>query len=233
MALTLPVNPSVSNATVGKDFLLSVNTGTVAVPVWTLVGGQRSASLSRTADEIDVSDKTTQGWKSAKAGLRSWSIDLDGTVILSDTGLAALEQAFMTGVEINVRLLYPDGSEQTGWGSVTEFSIESPHDGEATVSGTISGNGALGSRTPSISPLTADGDISSPADIVFSILPTTATVSTVKDGSTTLTVTTHYTYSAGALTIKSAYVATMSAGTHTIYVTTAEATLSVVLVIVE
>jgi TP901-1 family phage major tail protein len=149
MPITLPANPSVSSASVGKDFLLKINTGTVEVPVWTLIGGQRSASLSRSADEIDVSNKTNDGWKATKAGLRSWSIDLDGLVLLSDTGLAALEQAFMEGAEINVQLVYPDATTQTGWGSLTDFSMETPHDGEATIKGTISGNGAIGSRVES------------------------------------------------------------------------------------
>jgi TP901-1 family phage major tail protein len=146
MTLTLPENPSVSSASVGKDFLLKINTGTAGTPTWTLIGGQRSASLSRSADEIDVSNKTNDGWKATKAGLRSWSIDLDGLVLLRDTGLAALEQAFMDGAEVNVQLLYPDATAQTGWGSLTDFSMESPHDGEATIKGTISGNGALSAR---------------------------------------------------------------------------------------
>ena len=54
MAITLPVNPSVSSASVGKDYLLKINTGTAASPVWTIIGGQRSADLSRSADSIDA-----------------------------------------------------------------------------------------------------------------------------------------------------------------------------------
>ena len=197
MSITLPTNPSVSSASVGKDFifLLKINTGTAAVPVWTTIGGQRGASLKRTADEIDVSDKVSGGWKAVKAGLRSWGIDLDGLVVLSDVGLQALEQGFMEGVEINVLLLYPDGTVQTGWGSVTDFSLDTPHDGEATLKGTIGGNGELTVRTPSISPLTATMSLAAAADKVFSILPTTTAVATVKAGATTLELSTDYTYS--------------------------------------
>lgn len=147
MPVTLPANPSVSNASVGKDFLLSVNTGTVAVPVWSLIGGQRGSSLSRTADEIDVSHKTSGGWKSMKAGLRGWSIDLDGLVLLTDTGLEALELAFSTGVEVHLKFEYPDETYRTGWASVTDLSIDTPHDGEASLKGTLSGNGALSDLT--------------------------------------------------------------------------------------
>ena len=228
MGVTLPVNPSVSSASVGKDFLLSVNTGTVAVPVWTLIGGQRGASLSRSADEIDVSHKTSGGWKSVKAGLRSWSIDLDGLVLLADAGLAALEQAFMAGTEVNVQLLYPDGSFQTGWGSLTDFSMEAPHDGEASLKGTIGGNGPLSARTPAISPLTVTVSKAAATDQVFTILPASTTVSSVKNGASSLTLTTDYTYSAGTLTIESTYLGGLTVGVHTLAITTGDgATLSV------
>lgn len=141
--ITLPDNPSTQAAEVGKDFLLDVNTGTAAIPTWTLVGGQRNSSLGRTADEIDVSHKTSGGWKSVKAGLRGWSIDLDSLVLLNDLGFQVLEQGFAQGKELNVRLRYPDGTAKMGWGSVTDFSMDTPHDGEASISGTISGNGPL------------------------------------------------------------------------------------------
>lgn len=144
--LTLPTNPNVSSGEVGKDFILKINTGTAEVPVWTTIGGQRGASLSRSADEIDVSSKTSDGWKATKAGLRSWSIDLDGLVILNDTGAQALEQGFNAGKEVNLQLLYPDGTAQTGWGSITDLSLDAPHDGEATTKGTVSGSGALSER---------------------------------------------------------------------------------------
>lgn len=147
MAVTLPVNPSTSSATVGKDYLLSINTGTAEVPVWTLVGGQRGSSLSRTADSIDVSHKTSGGWKSTLAGMRGWSIDLDGLVLLTDTGLEALELAFSTSKEVHVKFQYPDLKYRTGWASVTNLSIETPHDGEASLSGTLEGNGALSELT--------------------------------------------------------------------------------------
>ena len=142
-AATLPDNPSTSNATVGKDYLLYVNTGTVAGPIWTLIGGQRGSSLNRNADSIDVSHKTSGGWKSSKTGLRGWSIDLDGLVLLNDDGIEALETAFNEGKEIQVKFEYPNKKYRTGWAAITDLSIETPHDGEASLSGTLEGNGSL------------------------------------------------------------------------------------------
>lgn len=146
MAVTLPDNPSVSNIEVGKDFLLYVNGGTVAVPVWKLVGGQRNSDLKRKRDEIDGSHKTSGGWKITKGGLASWSIDLGSLVILADEGFLLLEAAFDQNKEINIKLEYPDDTVQTGWGTLTSLDLSNAHDAEAQISGSISGNGALSAR---------------------------------------------------------------------------------------
>lgn len=233
MAITLPVNPSTSSASVGKDFLLNINTGTAGSPVWTIVGGQRSADLSRSADSIDVSHKTSGGWKSSKAGLRGWSIDLDALVLLSDAALPYLETAFQTGAEVNVQMLYPDGTVQSGWGSLTDFSLKTPHDGEASISGTIEGNGALADRAPAMTPLLVAGDKSDPVNVVFTITPTTSTVSAVKIDGVALTITTDYTYATGTLTIISTAIGALTIGNHKLAVTTGDgATLGAVITVV-
>lgn len=232
MAITLPVNPSVSSASVGKDYLLYINTGTALSPTWTLIGGQRSADLSRSADSIDVSHKTSGGWKSNKAGLRGWSIDLDALVLLSDAALPYLEKAFNDGAEIHVRLQYPNMTEQTGWGSLTDFSLATPHDGEASMTGTIEGNGALSSRSPSVDPVAATVSKASPADKVFTVAPSATTVSAVKIDSVAVVITSGYLYSAGTLTIKSATCGALTIGNHTIEVTTGDgATLIMILTV--
>lgn len=140
-----------SNATAGKDYLIYLNTGTSeAVPTWTLLGGQRSGDLSREADEIDASHKTSGGWKSTLPGLRSWSIDLESVYLKDDTGAKFLEKAFLVGKQVNVKFEYPDKSYVTGWGSVTECSLSTPHDDVATLSGTIKGDGALSELKPAV-----------------------------------------------------------------------------------
>lgn len=152
-AENLPKNPNISTATVGKDYLLMVNKGTYAVPAWTVVGGQRNSKLTEKADSIDVSDKSTGGWSSKLAGLKSWSIDLSGLVMLNDEGVDVLEVAFRAGMTVDVKLQYPDKSYQRGWAAITEFSKDVPHDGAATLSGTLEGNGPISEVTKdSVSP---------------------------------------------------------------------------------
>lgn len=137
-----------STATAGKDYLIYLNTGTTeAAPTWTLLGGQRSGDLNREADEIDASHKTSGGWKSTLPGLRSWSIDLETVYLAGDTGAKFLEAAFLAGKQVHVKFEYLDKSFVTGWGSITECSLSTPHDDVATLKGTISGDGPLSEQS--------------------------------------------------------------------------------------
>lgn len=137
-----------STATAGKDYLIYLNTGTTeAAPTWTLLGAQRSGDLNREADEIDASHKTSGGWKSTLPGLRSWSIDLETVYLAGDTGAKFLEAAFLAGKQVHVKFEYPDKSFVTGWGSITECSLSTPHDDVATLKGTISGDGPLSEQS--------------------------------------------------------------------------------------
>ena len=137
-----------STATAGKYYLIYLNTGTTeAAPTWTLLGGQRSGDLNREADEIDASHKTSGGWKSTLPGLRSWSIDLETVYLAGDTGAKFLEAAFLAGKQVHVKFEYPDKSFVTGWGSITECSLSTPHDDVATLKGTISGDGPLSEQS--------------------------------------------------------------------------------------
>lgn len=147
MSAILPDNPDQSVATAGKDYKLYVNTGTVATPIWTLIGGQRNSPLNQTADTIDVSHKGSGGYKSTIAGLKGWTIELDGLALLDDEGIDAIEYAYDNSKQVNIKFERPDLKYKTGWASVTEFSLEPPHDGEATISGSLEGVGPLSEWT--------------------------------------------------------------------------------------
>lgn len=142
---TFPTRNAKSNtATAGKDYLIYLNTGaTEENPTWTLLGGQRSGDLSRQADEIDASSKTTDGWKSTIPGLKNWSLDLESVYLAGDAGAKFLEAAFMACKQVHIKFEYPDKSYVTGWASITECSLSTPHDDVATISGTLSGDGPL------------------------------------------------------------------------------------------
>lgn len=132
-----------SMATQGKNYFIYLNTGTVAKPEWTKLGGQRGGSLSRKADSIDASHKDSGGWKVTLQGLKEWSIELDTIVMANDEAMQALNQAFLADQAVNLKFEYPNKSCVTGWASITEMSIDAPHDDVATYKGTLNGIGGL------------------------------------------------------------------------------------------
>ena len=113
-----------------------------------VVGGQTGASLSRSANTIDVSDKTTGGWASSLVGLKSWSISTDGFVSLGDEGQELLEKAFDNRETIlaEIRLGKDDdakGVTYEGLCVITELSNEFGQDDAVTFSLSLAGAGEL------------------------------------------------------------------------------------------
>lgn len=145
MSITLAKQTNTTaKATVGKNYFLYINTGESDTnPTWTKIGGQRSGSLARKSDTIDASHKDSGGWKTTLQGLKEWSIDLETVLMPNEEGLNALESAFLNDQLVNIKFEYPDKSYITGWASITELSLETPHDDLATYKGTLNGVGAL------------------------------------------------------------------------------------------
>lgn len=127
----------------GIDIMVSVNTGTAEVPVYTAVGGQRGATLNRSSETIDVSNKVSGDWRKSISGLKEWSVDADGLLALSDAGFAALETAFNDSEEVLIQIAKGTDLVYSGEAIITDFPIEAPYDDVATYSVSFTGTGAL------------------------------------------------------------------------------------------
>jgi len=132
-----------ANAVAGKDILLLVyddNDELLAI------AGQKSLTINRSADTIEVSSKDTEGgWKSNIAGMKEWSIDTDGLYIASDASMKKLAKAFADSdpVCLIVKNTKTDSYMFGGQAFITDFPLEAPYDDALTYSVTFSGNGAL------------------------------------------------------------------------------------------
>lgn len=132
-----------ANAVAGKDILLMVydDEGELLA-----IAGQRSLTINRSADQIEVSSKDTEGgWKSNIAGMKEWSIDTDGLYIASDDSMKKLSNAFSNSdpVCLVVKNVKTDRFMFGGQAAITDFPLEAPYDDALTYSVTFSGNGAL------------------------------------------------------------------------------------------
>lgn len=164
MALTenqlqnLPTNPDQSVAELGKDSLLYIDGGTNSKPDWKLVGGQRNSPINQSATSIDASHKTSGGWATNLAGIKSWTCAYTGLLIMSDDGLQVLEHCFRNDKQAHVKFVYKDGSYQTGWAAVTQFNKDTNYTSVATVSVTLSGVGAISEVTAAMTTPTTGGE---------------------------------------------------------------------------
>lgn len=124
----------------GCDVILKVDatSGASAKPI----GGQTGATLNRSAETIDVTDKTNNGWKESMAGLKEWSVDCDGFIVVDDAGIAALDTCFEERKIIYVELAIGN-SKFTGSGYIVDYPIEMPLDGAVSYSLSIAGASPL------------------------------------------------------------------------------------------
>jgi len=127
----------------GIDLLISVNTGTIAVPVWKVVGGQRNATLNRSTDEIDLTTKSSGGWHKGAPSVKNWSVDADGVLIKNDEAYEALLNSWRNDEQVNLKVVRANGITETGMATITDFPEEGPYDGEATYSMSFVGSGPL------------------------------------------------------------------------------------------
>lgn len=130
-------------ATTGCDYVIYVNTGTIAVPVWTKVAGQRGGSLKRSTAEADLTTKDSNNWHEGAPTIRSWSLDGDGLIIENDTGYGALKTAWANNEKVQVKLETPDGNTEIGMATITDFSGDFPYDAESTYTVSLVGSGSL------------------------------------------------------------------------------------------
>ena len=127
----------------GVNFKIYANKGTQEQPEYVSVGGQRGGKLNRSGDTVDVTTKDDNGWKASRVGLLEWSIDGDGILIDGDEAFGMLEEAFLSGEYVDVKI-----GDDAGWGFegkaiITDFPVEAPYDDALSYSMTLQGTGVL------------------------------------------------------------------------------------------
>lgn len=110
----------------------------------TVVGGQRGASLTMSADELDITDKNTTGYKKYLVGLKEWGISCDGLVVAGEAGYDALFNAFIAGNIVHVQLKKADDSfGYEGDMVVSSMDFDAQYDDALTYSCELKGAGDL------------------------------------------------------------------------------------------
>ena len=118
----------------GNDIKVSVGS--------TLIGGQQNCSINRETETSDTTTKDSGVWSEAEAIGLSWSVDLDGLVVVGDEGLKALETAWENLQQVDVK--YGTSTNyKSGRAIITSLSSNSPNKEKTTYSVSLQGVGAL------------------------------------------------------------------------------------------
>lgn len=137
----------------GVDVLLKVKVASTM----TALGGQTGATLNRSANTIDTTDKNSGGWAESMAGVKSWSVDCDAFVVLGDDALEALHTAFEDRVAIDVEIRVgandnADGYTYTGKVVITDFPEDFPQDDAVSISLSLQGASPLVRTVGTVTP---------------------------------------------------------------------------------
>lgn len=121
----------------------------IDTPTPKILGGQRSATLNRSAESLDATSKDSD-WKENLQGMKEWSVDADGLLIESDEAYDMLEEAFMDDGEVGVIITLPSGKKYSGNAVITDFPLEFPYDDLVTYTVAFTGNGPLEKETGTV-----------------------------------------------------------------------------------
>ena len=108
----------------------------------TLIGGQQNCSINRETETTETTTKDSGVWSESEAIGLSWSVDLDGLVVVGDEGLEALEEAWENLQQVDVK--YGSSTKyKTGKAIITSLSANSASKEKTTYSVSLQGVGAL------------------------------------------------------------------------------------------
>lgn len=126
----------------GLNIYLKVNTGTVAAPTWTKVGGQKDATFDRGAATIDTTDKDSGGDEEHLPSTRNWSVSFDAFLIEDNAGFLEVETAYDEGTLKQFQIITP-AATYMGTASVESLSISAALGDVSVASFSLKGSAAL------------------------------------------------------------------------------------------
>lgn len=109
-----------------------------------ILGGQRNATLNRSAEAIDATSKDTEGnWTETLQGFKSWGVECDGALVEGDEAYLKLEECFLESKSVGVIVELPSGTTYRGESSIADFPISLPYNDLVTYTISLQGNGPL------------------------------------------------------------------------------------------
>ena len=145
MAKTRAMRAEQGASLLGKNVLLFLNYGenaSEASPVWALIGGQRSADYSSSAEEIDTTDKTSDGYGDSEPGLKTAELTTEVIVKKGDETISAMQEAYEASEPVEILRYIEGGRSIRNWYTITSMEESAAHDDACILSLSLKGKGA-------------------------------------------------------------------------------------------
>lgn len=105
---------------------------------------QQGGTLTRASSPADVTNKDSAQDAEQINGIFNWEVSFSGVHDETKTGQEIMRDRWENKANVFVELVETGGAKtHSGQGQVTDWSLDIPHDGAVTYSGTIQGSGGL------------------------------------------------------------------------------------------
>ena len=144
MAAQRPIRPVIDKKLMGREVLVFLDFGEDATyddPVWSLIGGQRTADFNNSADSIDTSDRNSNGYGDSEPGMKTTEISMELIIKPSDPTIAQLYDAYNNNEAVDILRWVNGGRSTRNWYSITEMSESAAYDDASILTLTLSGKG--------------------------------------------------------------------------------------------
>lgn len=127
----------------GRAFVLKVGDGGDP-ETFTTIGGMRTTSLSINNEIVDVTNKTSAGWRELLGGAGVRSVTLSGAGVFTDSAAEMSVQAKMLAGSVdNYEITFESGDKFAGAFQATRLEYAGDHNGERTYSLRLESSGAV------------------------------------------------------------------------------------------
>lgn len=127
----------------GRAFLLKIGDGG-APENFTTIGGLRATSMTINNDVVDITNKTSGGWRELLAGAGIRSISISGSGVFTGSAAESLMRDHaLSGAIANYEVVFESGDKFSGAFYIVSLEYTGDHNGERTYALRLDSSGAV------------------------------------------------------------------------------------------
>lgn len=130
----------------GRSMLLKVDMTGLSPTVFTTVAGMRATQLKINGNQVDITNKDSNGWQEllSDAGVRKIDVTASGEYDATAAGSQQfIEKAALANTFIDAEIVFGNGVGYIGNWAISDYTLDGPYDNAQTFSGTFTSNGPI------------------------------------------------------------------------------------------